>query len=361
MSAVSSTLDGAGLLAAYRPGASSVFASPRGTLLAEGARAVATTVPEAESLLRAGARIVLGAAPFTLNSPAHPARLVVPVNLRRAEAVGARAAAPAARPVVPAIPDDAYLAAVARAVADIGAGAYTKVVLARTLRIAAPGFDPAPVVRALAAAGSYTFGVDLGAGRTLLGASPELLVSRFGRTVSANPLAGSIPRSLDPAEDARRAAALLASAKDLREHAFASEAVAEGLRPFCRDLRVPSEPALTATPTMWHLGSRIRERSPTRASRRWPSRRRCIPRRRSAVRHRRPRGGRSPSWRRSTGASSPGWSAGPARTVTASGRSRSAAPPPGRTAWTSTPARASCPVPIHRPNWPRPTPSSARC
>ncbi|MBB2942552.1 isochorismate synthase [Actinoplanes lutulentus] len=257
MSAVSSTLDGAGLLAAYRPGASSVFASPRGTLLAEGARAVATTVPEAESLLRAGARIVLGAAPFTLNSPAHPARLVVPVNLRRAEAVGARAAAPAARPVVPAIPDDAYLAAVARAVADIGAGAYTKVVLARTLRIAAPGFDPAPVVRALAAAGSYTFGVDLGAGRTLLGASPELLVSRFGRTVSANPLAGSIPRSLDPAEDARRAAALLASAKDLREHAFASEAVAEGLRPFCRDLRVPSEPALTATPTMWHLGSRI--------------------------------------------------------------------------------------------------------
>jgi isochorismate synthase len=115
------------------------------------------------------------------------------------------------------------------------------------------------VVRALAEGGTggYTFGIDLGDGRTLFGASPELLVSRRGPVVTAHPLAGSIPRSADPAEDARRAAGLLESAKDRYEHAFVSEAVADGLRPFCRDVVKPAEPALTATPTMWHLGSTI--------------------------------------------------------------------------------------------------------
>ena len=43
--------------------------------------------------------------------------------------------------------------------------------------------------------------------------------ARRGDLVVSNPLAGSAPRSPDPAEDARRAAALLSSAKDLHEHA----------------------------------------------------------------------------------------------------------------------------------------------
>ncbi|MEU4556998.1 isochorismate synthase [Actinoplanes sp. NPDC023936] len=253
MSVVSSTLNGAALLAAYRPGTSSVFASPRGTLLAEGVRAEATTVAEAASLLRTQ-RFVVGAVPF---DPSHPARLVAPERLHRADPITTTATVPTARRAVPPIPDDAYVNAVTRAVADIEAGTYTKVVLARALRLTVPGFDAAPVVRALARAGGYTFGVDLGAGRTLLGASPELLVARHGRTVVAHPLAGSVPRSTDPAEDARRATALLASAKDLHEHTFARAAVADGLRRFCSELRVPPEPALTATPTMWHLGSRI--------------------------------------------------------------------------------------------------------
>ncbi|MBO3742752.1 isochorismate synthase [Actinoplanes flavus] len=268
MSVAVSTLDGADLLDAYQAGQSSVFVSPRGTLLAEGVHSEVNTsgltdLPEqvAAVLGTCGhpVRTVVGAVPF---APDAPARLVVPQRLRRAPVLGAAPAVPAAsaaRESLPPIPDPGYVAAVARAVEEIQAGAYTKVVLARALRLAAPGFDPAPVVRALAygGAGTYTFGIDLGGGRTLLGASPELLVARHGRTVSANPLAGSIPRSTDPAEDARRAAGLLESAKDLHEHTFASEAVAEGLRPFCRNLRVPSEPTLTATPTMWHLGSRI--------------------------------------------------------------------------------------------------------
>ncbi|GGK77173.1 isochorismate synthase [Mangrovihabitans endophyticus] len=264
-------IDGVELLSAYRPGLSSVFASPSGTLLAEGAEAevsggVHGMLPDqVEAMLTGagpGARAVVGAIPF---APDAPARLVLPRLLRRGTAPPAGAAVPTARPAparaggAPPCDDDGYLEAVARAVRDIRAGRYTKVVLARALRLAAPGFDPAPVVRALAAgaSGSYTFGIDVGGGQTLFGASPELLVARRGRYAVAHPLAGSAPRSTDPAEDAHRAAALLSSAKDRHEHAFVSEAVADGLRPFCRALRVPVEPTLTATPTMWHLGSRI--------------------------------------------------------------------------------------------------------
>ena len=56
--------------------------------------------------------------------------------------------------------------------------------------------------------------------------------------VISNPLAGSRPRSDDPVEDKRRAEELLASPKDLHEHAVVVEAVA-ALRPYCHTLHVP--------------------------------------------------------------------------------------------------------------------------
>lgn len=93
--------------------------------------------------------------------------------------------------------------------------------------------------------------------RTFIGASPELLVTRHGSNVRVNPLAGSAARSEDPAEDRRRAEALLSSAKDRHEHAVVIEAVAEALRPLCKHLSVPAEPSLIQTCTMWHLSTEI--------------------------------------------------------------------------------------------------------
>ncbi|MEK4438758.1 isochorismate synthase DhbC [Paenibacillus sp. FSL K6-2862] len=93
--------------------------------------------------------------------------------------------------------------------------------------------------------------------RTFIGASPELLVTRKGTIIRANPLAGSAARSDDPAEDRRRAEALLASAKDRHEHAVVIDAVAAALRPLCKQLIVPAEPSLIQTSTMWHLSTEI--------------------------------------------------------------------------------------------------------
>lgn len=268
----------AALLDGYTPGDPLFFASPRGTLLAQG---VAATLPpgDAESLPERAAALLgaihaapgerpllVGALPFAPDAPAH---LVLPQAVYSAEALGPDLDTPE-RPLVatyalqpiPAGTD--YSRSVAAALEQLQDGALRKVVLARALQInALTPISTYQLLHNLARRnpGGHIFAVDLpakqGQRRTLVGSSPELLVSRVGTHVVSNPLAGSAPRSDDPAEDRRRAAALLASAKDRHEHALVVEAVAAALRPFCRALDVPRAPALVQTPTMWHLSTRV--------------------------------------------------------------------------------------------------------
>jgi isochorismate synthase len=150
-----------------------------------------------------------------------------------------------------------YGDAVRRAVNRIRAGELRKVVLARTIEVdAARTLDPRRLAHRLRAVDpdAYTFAVPTARG-ILVGASPELLVSRFGSRVSSNPLAGSAPRSGNPDEDRANADALLASSKNRQEHAIVVEAVAEALRPYCEELRWHPEPVLRETPNVWHLST----------------------------------------------------------------------------------------------------------
>lgn len=140
------------------------------------------------------------------------------------------------------------------------AGEFSKVVLARTLELASDGpLDIPAMVQRLARRdpSGYTFALPTGPGRNLLGASPELLLSRRGDRLISNPLAGSTPRSADLAEDVRRAAALLQSAKDLHEHAVVVDAVHQAMAPYCTSLDVPERPTLLRTATMWHLSTTV--------------------------------------------------------------------------------------------------------
>ena len=277
--------DGGTLLAAYRPGPTSAFfAGPRGTLLTSGARrAVPDPADVAEALREARAAgepdpLVVGAIPF---SPGRPARLCVPATARW----GAPAAEdPLLRLDVPAPADprwrqravpapEAYRAAVAEAVRLMALEPeLQKVVLARTLELTAPGGADLPtMLRRLIRRDphGYTFAVP-GYGEpsgsaaggaegasTLVGASPELLLARRGPALVSNPLAGSAARGADPAEDARRATALLESPKDLHEHAVVVAAVRRALAPFCRSLTVPARPVLVRTAAMWHLSTTV--------------------------------------------------------------------------------------------------------
>ncbi|MER5475832.1 isochorismate synthase [Streptomyces sp. NPDC002734] len=264
------------LLDAYRPG-DRFLATPHRTLLGEGvaarvphdARPLTERVREvlADAPERTGdpGAVVMGSVPF---SPDAPPALAVPASLRTAPALVEDplialpvADGPRRDWQVREVPSGAaYGRAVADAAARIRAGEFDKVVLARTLELTCGQEPDLPLMlRRLARRdpGGYTFAVPTGPRRTLIGASPELLVSRRGATLTANPLAGSLPRSTDLAEDVRRAHSLLESPKDLHEHAVVVEAVREALAPFCSRIEVPERPTLVNTAAMWHLSTTV--------------------------------------------------------------------------------------------------------
>jgi anthranilate synthase component 1 len=54
--------------------------------------------------------------------------------------------------------------------------------------------------------------------RSIVGASPETLVSVQGRTIVSNPIAGTCPRGSSPVEDRRLAGEMLADGKERAEH-----------------------------------------------------------------------------------------------------------------------------------------------
>jgi isochorismate synthase len=274
----------------YRVGMPFFLSSPQRTLLAEGIHAAATSRGGMEEWTRFprraaalldevrssghGAPVIVGAVPFDYRTPV---RLVVPERVRWAEPLRFFEPVQDAPPLVSAgeirevPPPQKYMRAVEQGLTLLQAGELEKVVLSRSMQFTSKEPVAIPqLLRNLARhhSNGYTFAVDLppagsrgdageGERRTLIGASPELLVSRSGLQVTANPLAGSRARSEDPAEDRRRAAELFESAKDRHEHAVVVEAVSDALRPYCRRLEVPAAPSLVQTETMWHLSTRI--------------------------------------------------------------------------------------------------------
>ena len=129
------------------------------------------------------------------------------------------------------MPDEQWCAAVALATERIRAGLLTKVVLARSLRIDADQpIDAASLLSRLRRQypAAMTFAVD-----GFVGASPELLVSRVGDVVRAQPMAGTTPRTGEPEADQRRAGELLSSEKNRREHQITIDMVHDTLLPWC--------------------------------------------------------------------------------------------------------------------------------
>ncbi|MGI8868496.1 MAG: isochorismate synthase [Mycobacteriales bacterium] len=147
-----------------------------------------------------------------------------------------------------ALSASAWMSVVAAAVRRIQAGEAGKVVLARDL----VARSPAPirvdaVLRDLARRyrSCWTFSVD-----GLIGATPEMLARRTGRTVLSRVLAGTVPRLADD-----RGASLFSSAKNRQEHAYAVRSVAETLASYCPDLQVPDGPSLLRLPNLSHLAT----------------------------------------------------------------------------------------------------------
>jgi menaquinone-specific isochorismate synthase len=154
------------------------------------------------------------------------------------------------------LPGPRWERAVADAVAAIKTGSLRKVVLARDIfATAAEPIDARVLLRRLARRypDCFTFACD-----GMVGATPELLVRRAGRQVSALVLGGTAPRGAALAEDEALGSELLASAKNNEEHAYAVVSIRDALRPLCDALEVEARPALLKLPNLQHLGTHVR-------------------------------------------------------------------------------------------------------
>jgi isochorismate synthase len=181
-----------------------------------------------------------------------PAPTVVPPG------AGHEPAGPGAYRVRATRPAEEWCGAVARAVEAVRAGEVDKVVLAREVVVEADApLSAGAVLRRLAAAypSAMIYGVD-----GLVGASPELLVSRSGDVVRSHPMAGTTLRSGDPAADARLAASLLSSAKDRAEHQITIDMVLDAVLPFCSYVDSEPEPGIVASANVQHLASLVEGR-----------------------------------------------------------------------------------------------------
>ncbi|NKS51785.1 isochorismate synthase, partial [Rhodococcus hoagii] len=209
------------------------------TLRTAGTRDRYDTVAAAAAALADGrVELVVGALPF---DPSAPTALTAPATAAwtggpwRPDTV-----APLPRVTIAGeVPSPAeHVARVRRLVDRLRGGEFDKVVAARAVRLTADApIDPealaARMIRRHETANG--FAVDLTAsgegyrGHTLVGASPEILLGRRGDVVTCRPLAGSAPRRADPDADQAEGAELLASAKNLAEHAYVVEWIREVL------------------------------------------------------------------------------------------------------------------------------------
>ena len=90
-----------------------------------------------------------------------------------------------------------------------------------------------------------------------IGASPELLVSRFGNSVRANPLAGTATRRKEENADKQSRQELLESTKDAYEHKVTIEWLLKELLPFCSFIDADPEPRIMSLPHVHHLGTEV--------------------------------------------------------------------------------------------------------
>lgn len=169
--------------------------------------------------------------------------------------VGDEASAFSVRPVRPPA---AWCASVQEATERMAATDLHKAVLAREVLIEADA--PLDVVTILDRLRRTYPGCMISSIDGMVGASPELLVSRVGDVVRSHPMAGTTPRGGDPTADARLAATLLASAKDRHEHQLTIDMVHDTLLPFCSYLDAEAEPSVVPVANVQHLATLVEGR-----------------------------------------------------------------------------------------------------
>lgn len=93
-----------------------------------------------------------------------------------------------------------------------------------------------------------------------LGASPEQLYRRLGSSIESEAVAGTRPRSLDPAEDTRLEFQLREYSKERLEHQLVVDELSRAFRRLCEDFSHDEKPAVLKLSRLQHLRTSLRGR-----------------------------------------------------------------------------------------------------
>ncbi|MDX6741582.1 anthranilate synthase component I family protein [Actinocorallia sp. A-T 12471] len=140
-------------------------------------------------------------------------------------------AVPPATPLADSVTEAEFTARVARSLRHIAVGDVYQIQLGHELRLAS-AMTPLDAYRRLRArnASPYMYLAEV-AGRTLVGASPEMFVRVSGGRATMRPIAGTVPRDGD---DAGAAARLRADTKEIAEHTMLVDLCRNDLARVCR-------------------------------------------------------------------------------------------------------------------------------
>lgn len=136
------------------------------------------------------------------------------------------------------IPDlQGWNSVVGTAMQAIARGELEKIVLARRTTIEFSGaIDPVRLLARLKqrSDGCFHFCIQVAPASAFVGASPELLYMRLGRTIQTEAVAGTRSRGDTPEADKRLGQELMACEKDLKEHAYVARSIESVLGELCR-------------------------------------------------------------------------------------------------------------------------------
>lgn len=152
------------------------------------------------------------------------------------------------------LPEEVWEAQVEAIREAIAAGRFRKIVAARRAEVSfSHELEPAALLSRLHSCGPHCrrFAF-LRPSVAFLGASPERLIRRHGRSIATEALAGSI------GSGSQQAARLLRSSKDRSEHQLVVEHIVARLSPLCRGLDWSHEPQIRELRNLLHLHTPIR-------------------------------------------------------------------------------------------------------
>ena len=156
---------------------------------------------------------------------------------------------------------EGFCGSVARAVERIYGGELFQVNLCRRLETALPESQVWPLYQRLRAISPASQGawLDLGKGRAVLSASPELFLSMEAGQVRSCPIKGTRPRGATDEEDGALARALQQSEKDRAELAMIVDVTRNDLGRVCRagSVAVTRHAGLMTLPTVHHTYSEV--------------------------------------------------------------------------------------------------------